>query len=351
MTCSRRAFAAGAVVGALGVGTRAAAAGPTPPPPPAAWTRPRGLRPGDTIAFVAPAGPATAERVEAAKARFERLGFRVSVPPSLASRKDRYLAGTDAERADEFNAAVRDTGVQAVFAVKGGYGLTRILDRIDYAAVRANPKVIAGFSDLTALHLAIAKECRLVTFHSPMPQFGLWRDDGAFAYSGDVFWRSVRADGFAATAAGGYALPLPAGWPRPQPLAPGVARGRLVGGNLSLVAATVGTRYQVEPDGAVLVLEDTGEAAYRVDRMLSQLRLAGLLDRFAAVVLGTFDGADEKELAAVFAGYFGRSRPPVLAGLPIGHLPHNATFPHGGTAEVDAVAGTVRVLEPGVTAG
>jgi muramoyltetrapeptide carboxypeptidase len=308
------------------------------------WARPPALKAGDTIAFVAPAGPADAEKVGKAKERFERMGFRVAVPPTLTARRDRYLAGSDADRAAEFDAAVRDRGVHAVFAVKGGYGLTRILDRIDYRAVRENPKVIAGFSDLTALHLAIARKCRLVTFHAPMPQYGLWRDDGGFGYSGDLFWRAVRADRYP-QGGGGYAVPLPADGPKPVCLVPGTARGRLVGGNLSLVAATVGTPFEIEPAGNILLLEDTGEKAYRIDRMLSQLRLAGLLDRFAGVVAGTFDGADGKELDAVLKEYFGRGKVPVVTNYPVGHTPYNATLPHGGLVEVDAAAGTVRLLE------
>jgi muramoyltetrapeptide carboxypeptidase len=332
-----------ALAGAAGLTSSVAAEPPAGQPD---WLRPAALKVGDTIAFVAPAGPVDPERIGKAKARLEDLGFKVKVPETL-NRRDRYLAGTDADRAAEFNAAVKDRSVQAVFAVKGGYGLTRILDRIDYAAVRANPKVIAGFSDITALHLAVAKKCRVVTFHSPMPQFALWRTDGGFGYSSGVFWRTLRADKYPADG-GGYDIPLPADRPKPTCLVPGTAVGRLVGGNLSLVAATVGTPYQIEPDGNILVIEDTGEAAYRVDRMLCQLRLAGLLDRFAGVIVGTFDGADPKELAAVVREYFGRGKVPVVVGFPVGHTAYNATLPHGGRVELDAAALTVRVVEPPV---
>ncbi|MBN9524443.1 LD-carboxypeptidase [bacterium] len=319
-------------------------------PTPAAWTRPAALKPGDTIAFVAPAGPADPERVGKAKEKFEAMGFQVKVPPTLTQRKYLYLAGTDVERAAEFNAAVKDKSVQAVFAIKGGYGLTRILDRIDYAAVRANPKVIAGFSDLTALHLAIAKKCRLITFHAPMPQYGLYRDDGGFGYSNDLFWRTVRADRYP-KAGGGYAVPVPADGPQPRRLAGGKARGRLVGGNLTLVGATMGTPYEVEPDGNILLLEDTGEKGYRIDRLLSQLKLAGHLDKFAGFILGTFDGADEAELAAIFRDYFAGRKVPVIVNFPVGHTAFNATFPHGGLVELDADALTVRVAETPVELG
>jgi muramoyltetrapeptide carboxypeptidase len=325
------------------------AGGDSTPAPvrPAEWTRPAALKVGDTIAFVAPAGPADAEKVGKAKVRFEKMGFKVKVPPTLTNRKDRYLAGSDGDRAAELNAAIKDKAVQAVFAVKGGYGLTRILDRIDYDAIRQNPKIIAGFSDITALHLAVARKCRLVTFHSPMPQYGLYRDDVGFAYSSDVFWRTLRADRYP-KGGGGYTVPLPDDRPKPHRLAGGKAKGRLVGGNLTLISATMGTPYQIEAEGNVLLVEDTGEKAYRIDRMLSQLRLAGLLDKFSGFVIGTFDGADEAELDAVLREYFGRRKVPVLVNYPVGHTPFNATLPHGGLVEVDADALTVRVLEPPV---
>lgn len=307
------------------------------------WTRPAALKKGDTIAFVAPAGPADPERVAKAKARFESMGYTVKIPATLPTRADRYLAGTDAERAAEFNAAVTDKTVQAVFAVKGGYGLTRILDRLDYAAVRANPKLVCGFSDLTALHLAVAKNCRLVTFHAPMPQFGLWRDGDGFDYSNTLFWQTVTGG-----AKGGFAVPLPAGRPKPTTVVAGRATGRLVGGNLSLVAATTGTPFAVEPAGNILLLEDTGEKGYRVDRMLSQLRLAGVLDRVAGVILGTFDGTDEAELTALVRDYFGRSKVPVVSNYPVGHTPFSATLPHGGRVQLDAGSATVTLLEPPV---
>lgn len=318
---------------------------PAPAREPLEWTRPAGLRPGDTIAFVAPAGPADAAKVGKAKERFEKMGFKVKVPPTLTARKDRYLAGSDEERAAEFNAAIKDKSAQAVFAVKGGYGLTRILHLIDYAAIRDNPKVIVGFSDLTALHLAVARKCRLVTLHAPMPQYGLYRDDAGFGYSSDVFWRTVRADKYPKVG-GGFTIPLPADGPKPRKLAGGKAKGRLVGGNLTLVGATMGTPYEIEAEGNILFLEDTGEKAYRIDRVLAQLRLSGHLDKFAGFVLGTFDGADEAELAAVFRDYFAGRKVPVVADFPVGHTPFNATLPHGGLAELDADAGTVKLLEP-----
>jgi muramoyltetrapeptide carboxypeptidase len=297
--------------------------------------------------LVAPAGVADKEKVTQCVKRLEQRGFTVLVPKGLY-RKDGYLAGTDDERADELNAAIRDPKVRAIFPCRGGYGLTRILDRIDYAALRRDPKVVIGFSDVTALHLAVAAKDRVVTFHSPMPQSALWRADGEHAFSASSFWRVVAADSYKGGWKAGFAVELPKGHPRPTALVHGKATGRLVGGNLSLVCATLGTPYAVAARGSILLLEDTGEAPYRIDRMLSQLRLAGVLDSAAGIILGSFDKADPREVERVVGHYCGKLKVPVLQGFPVGHAALNVTLPHGGLVEVDADAAQVRVVEPPV---
>ena len=159
------------------------------------WVRPQALKPGDTIAFVAPAGPAELPPLRAYAARLEKDGYRVLIPQGIEHRKSGYLAGTDEERSAELNRMIRDPQVRAIFPVRGGYGLTRILDRIDYAALREDPKIITGYSDLTALHLAVARQARLVTFHSPMPMSSLWQGDKPeFAFAAESFRRAVFAD-------------------------------------------------------------------------------------------------------------------------------------------------------------
>ena len=161
------------------------------PEPAADWIRPPALKPGDTIAFVAPAGPAELPPLREYAARLEKAGYRVIIPEGIGHRKSGYLAGTDEERAAELNRMIRDPEVRAIFPVRGGFGLTRILDRIDYAALRKDPKVITGYSDLTALHLAVAREARVITFHSPMPMSSLWHADRpAFAFAADSFRRT-----------------------------------------------------------------------------------------------------------------------------------------------------------------
>jgi muramoyltetrapeptide carboxypeptidase len=307
------------------------------------WARPPALRPGDTVALVAPAGPANKERVLEFAKLLEQKGFRVALPNGLF-RRDGFLAGSDDERAAELNAAIRDPKVRAIFPCRGGYGLTRILDRIDYAALRKDPKILTGFSDLTALHLAVARKARVITFHSPMPEFDLRREDGDFAFAARSFWRTLLA---AEQKPGetGYAIPYPAGLAKPTRLVGGKARGRLVGGNLTLICATLGTPYALEPKGKILLLEDTGEAPYRVDRMLSQLRLAGVLDAVAGVVVGDFSKTDVPETRRVLREYLGKLKVPVVIDFPAGHTVANATLPHGALVELDADAPALRVLE------
>jgi muramoyltetrapeptide carboxypeptidase len=311
------------------------------------WIRPRALKPGDTIAFVAPAAPAESRSMREYAAQLEKGGYRVIIPPGIEQRKDGYLAGTDEERADELNRMIRDPQVRAIFPVGGGYGLTRILDRIDYDALRKDPKIITGYSDLTALHLAVARQVRLITFHSPMPMHSLWKGDKPeHAFAAQSFRRAVFADQYR-EGESGYTIAVPSE-SKPVKLVDGTARGRLLGGNLTLICSTLGTPYALQPKGAILLIEDTHEAPYRVDRMLSQLRLAGALDAVAGVVAGSFSPADHpdaKELDRVLRESLGKLKVPVLMKFPVGHTPLNATLPHGGLVELDADAGIVRVLE------
>ncbi len=311
------------------------------------WIRPAALKPGDTIAFVAPAGPAELAPMRAYADRLEKDGYRVIIPPGIEHRRSGYLAGSDEDRAAELNRMIRDPRVRAIFPVAGGYGLTRILDRIDYAALRQHPKIISGYSDLTALHLAIARQVRLVTFHSPMPIYNLWKGDKAeFAFAAASFRRAVFADQYK-KGESGYAIAVPRD-AKPVKLVGGTARGRLLGGNMTLICSTLGTPYALEPTGAILLLEDTNEAPYRVDRMLSQLRLAGVLGAVAGVVVGSFspnEHPDAKEIDRVLREALGKLKVPVLMKFPVGHTPLNATLPHGGLVELDADGGTLRLLE------
>jgi muramoyltetrapeptide carboxypeptidase len=315
-------------------------------PPQSEWIMPSALKPGDTIAFVAPAGPIEMAPVKEYAQRLENAGYHVEIPNGIG-RKAGYLAGSDQERADELNAAIHDPKVRAIFPCRGGYGLTRILDRIDYAALRRDPKIITGFSDLTALHLAIAREARVVTFHSPLPEASLWKNDKDHAFATSSFERAVFADRYKAESVG-YRIELPSDQPRPTTLVGGKARGRLVGGNLTLISTTLGTPYAIEPKGKILFIEDVHEAPYRIDRYLSQLRLAGVLDDLAGVVAGGFnsnDAKDAKEIDRVLREYFSTMKKPVVINFPVGHIVRNATLPVGALVELDGDAGSLKLLE------
>lgn len=314
--------------------------------------KPAGLAPGDTIMIVAPAGELIERRVELAVKRLEALGFNVIVPDDVFSIRG-YLAGPDERRAAELMQAFTDPEVDAVFPGTGGYGTMRMLDLLDFDAIRANPKILIGFSDITGLHIALDTKCNLVTFHSPNPQWGLGSRENLPEFSAKYFWRSLMADQNTGEPGFVYEPPLYA------PLgiySPGVGEGPLCGGNLSLIASLTGSEYELDTDGKVLFLEDVNEAPYRIDRMLRQLQLSGQLDNLAGVILGQFrrcdpDG-DESSLSLpeVFTDYFGDAPYPVVCNFPAGHVTLNATLPFGVPVRVDADARQVRVLENAVTA-
>jgi muramoyltetrapeptide carboxypeptidase len=311
------------------------------------FLKPHALKPGDTIAFIAPAGAAELAPIVEYKKRLEKGGYKVVFQEGIEHRKINYLGGNDEQRADELNAMIRDPKVRAIFPVRGGYGLTRILDRIDYAALQHDPKIITGYSDLTGLHLAIASKARVITFHSPMPMYDLWKQDKPeFKFEAASFRRAVFADQYKPGEIS-YVVAVPPE-SKPVKLVGGVARGRLLGGNLTLICSTLGTSYAIQPKGAILFVEDVNEAPYRVDRSLSQLRLAGVLDAVSGVVVGSFsskDPSDAKELDRVLREYFGALKVPVVMNFPVGHTPLNATLPEGCNVELDADKAVLRLLE------
>lgn len=318
----------------------------SPATEPDSWLVPPALKPGDTIAVIAPAAPATNPEFPAYVKLMESKGFRVVSKPGLVGRKEHYLGGTDEDRAGEINDYIRDPKVRMIMPVRGGYGLSRILDRIDYAALRKDPKIIAGYSDLTALHLAVARHSQVVTFHSPMAMRDLWREaEPKYAFPARSFRRLAFADQYT-PGQEGLEVEMPEGH-KTATWVGGKAQGRLLGGNLSLVVTLMGTPHALQPKGAILFLEDVSEPAYRIDRYLSQLRLAGVLDQVSGVVLGSFttkEDAEEKDTQRVLQEYFGKLKVPVLARFPVGHTPNNATLPHGALVELDAEKGVLRIL-------
>jgi muramoyltetrapeptide carboxypeptidase len=348
---------AGAGCAGPGTGPSLPTPGPVaafPPPTETAPIKPLPLQPGGTVALVAPASPPDPEAVERVRQGLEGLGFTVKVAANVLERHG-YLAGEDDARAAAFMAAWTDPEVDAVFSLAGGYGVNRILPLLDFQDIARNPKVFTGFSDITALHLAIQNHTNLVTFHAPTHSATLGGDAGLRPVQYGWFWRQVYGPSY--LDAHGNRLPsgllLPSGddLGETRALVPGKAVGRLTGGNLALIASLVGTPYALRPDGALLFLEDVGEEPYRIDRMLSTLELAGVLDQVAGVVLGRFARCEAANpetsltLDEVFERYFAGRPYPVLLGFPTGHVVDNVTLPYGVLAELDADARTLRLLE------
>jgi muramoyltetrapeptide carboxypeptidase len=323
----------------------------------------KALAPGDTVVIVAPAKYLDHERVDYATKRLEKMGFKVRIPKDLF-RKKGFLGGSDEDRARELMEAFRDPEVKAIFPGTGGYGTTRIVDKLDYDVIRRNPKILVGFSDITALHIAINQQTGLVTFHSPLPEWGLGTKEDLSPFAAKWFWRALLAKSYNDGAPPGYTIfahpsdgdkvdkKLFQDVPRPVTLHAGKACGHLIGGNLSVVHALMGTPHEIQTADKILFLEDVGEAPYRIDRMLNTLRLAGKFDHVAGVILGQFSARkdeakwdDDESVDDVLKEYFARMRVPVVAKFPIGHVRFNATLPEGAMAELDAREQTLRILE------
>lgn len=303
---------------------------------------PKALRPGDLIGLIAPSGSSVdAEAAAKGKAALEKLGFRVRLGASALAKRYGYLAAPDELRASDLNAYFADPEVDGIVCLKGGYGTPRILDRLDYGAMAANPKLLIGYSDITGLHLAFDRYAGYPTMHGPMAMSMASGWDG---YSRDSWLRAASADYPLGELAGPEGAALEA-------LVGGKARGKLIGGNLSLVAALCGTAYALKPEGAIVFLEDVGEEPYRVDRMLNQLRLAGVFERCAAVALGGWTDCDPEDaersltLREVFMDQVAPSGKPVLAGLAAGHCTPTMSLPFGVAAELDADSGRLVILE------
>ena len=293
------------------------------------------LNPGSRVALVAPAGPLRLpDDLERAKSNTKALGF-VPVVGDNAEEKKFYFAGVDEKRLADFNAALHDDSIAAIWCLRGGYGAMRLLDGIDWKALKRNPKPIIGYSDITALHCAAQRCAGITSVHGPTAR-------GKLTAFSD---RSMRA---ALSREGN-----PCGdAPDAATLIGGRARGRLVGGNLAILAALHGTPYQPDYAGAILVLEDVNEAPYRVERLLLTLRLSGDLQKCAGIVFGSFTNEGETEDKAlggnrsmndVLAEAAQVAGVPALRGIPLGHIDDQWSIPLGEEAELDADAKRITV--------
>ena len=302
-------------------------------------TQPQGLKPGDTIAVVAPAGPIISRDVfNRGIASLERMGFRTRFDDRVF-QSYRYLAGCDADRAGELTQAIEDPSIRAIIALRGGYGSARIIPLLDEDRVRENCKIFMGFSDLTTLHLFFNK-CGWITFHGPMAAtealaeisveherhlVSLWTDPDyrpTLSFSQLESWSS------------------------------GTAEGVLIGGCLSLVTASLGTSYEIRTEGRILFLEDTGETPYRIDRMVTHLRLAGKLESAVGLLLGHFSECGSKggdySIGDVMRDVLSGMNIPILANFPAGHIRDNWSLPLGAKVRIDADTRSIHFLESAI---
>ncbi|MEN1940755.1 LD-carboxypeptidase [Luteimonas sp. MJ246] len=308
---------------------------------------PMAIRAGDTVGLVSPSSPVDdGFTLQLAQEVMEALGFKVRTGAHYAARRG-HLAGTDDERAGDLNAMFADSEVKAIIAVRGGSGAARLLPLLDYDAIRANPKVLLGYSDITALHNAIHAQTGLVTFHGPNGS-GSWNRFNADQFRRLFFDRELMQ--YRNVSDAGDELVQRRN--RTVTIAGGKARGELVGGNLAVLTALAGSPYLPDFSGRILFLEDVSEAPYRVDRMFSTLKLMGALDKVAGIIFGECtdcepgDGYGSLTLGQILDDYIRPLGIPAYRGAMIGHIRQQFIVPVGGRVEMDADAGTFRLLEP-----
>jgi muramoyltetrapeptide carboxypeptidase len=313
--------------------------------------RPRRLAAGDTVALVSPA-TATFETVDVQIAResLEALGLKVRLGEHLLERRG-YFAGDDRTRAADINALFADRSIAAIHPIRGGWGSSRLLPYLDFDTIRQNPKIFLGYSDITALLLAIFAKTGLITFHGPIG-LGRW-DAFSVEYYRRLLFDAEQPDFRNKRDLSERNSLTPTEF-RVQTITPGKARGRLLGGNLTVLTTILGSPYLPDWDGAVLFCEDVHEDLYRIDRMLTQLKLAGVLGRLRGFVFGGCaecapgEGYASLTLEELFADHIKPLGIPAWHGAMIGHQQPQWTLPEGLEVDIDAEAGTIALLAPAV---
>lgn len=325
-----------------GIGSASANPGKAP-----ARLLPAALKPGDSVALVSPSAAMDEPfNFQLAQEVLEALGLKVRAGAHMRSRRG-HLAGGDAERAGDINHAFADPQIKAVVCARGGSGAARILPLLDYASIRRNPKILLGYSDITALHNAIHARTGLVTFHGPNGS-GSWNSFNAEQFRRLFFQRELME--YRNISDAGDELVQRNN--RIQTITSGRARGELVGGNLTVLTAIAGSPYLPDFRGKILFLEDVSEAPYRVDRMFSTLKLMGVLDQVAGIIFGECtdckpaDGFGSLTISEILDDYIKPLGIPAYSGAMIGHIRKQFIVPVGGKVEMDADSGSFRLLEP-----
>ena len=313
--------------------------------------KPNHLNYGDTVGIIAPASaPPDPKNVDRSVAALERLGFKTRLAPNARKRWG-FLAGTDRERASDLMQMFADRKVKAIICVRGGYGAGRLLPLLDYGTIRANPKILIGYSDITSLHCAFLQKASLVSFHGPMLNSDFIQENLP-DFTLQSFLRTLMQAAPPGSISQGYRRKTV------SVLRGGVASGLLIGGNISLLCTTLGTPYQPSFENRILFFEDLDEVPYRFDRMLTQLLNAGLLPQVAGIAIGINENCRDPKakkakeyrqtLEDVFKDRLLPLKVPVVCGLPFGHIPLNATLPIGVRVTLDAENGDLLVTEPAV---
>jgi muramoyltetrapeptide carboxypeptidase len=312
---------------------------------------PARLNYGDIIGVIAPASaPPDPKSIDRSVAVLARLGFKAKLAPNVRKRWG-FLAGSDRDRASDLMKMFADHNVKAIICVRGGYGTARLLPLLDFQAIRANPKIFIGYSDITSLHCAFLVKSNLVSFHGPMLSSDFLKKDCP-DFTLQSFLRTLMQPSPPGSIRDGYKRKTIAILRR------GIASGPLVGGNLSLLCATLGTPYQPRFKNCILFFEDLDEVPYRFDRMLTQLLNDGLLQQVAGIAIGINANCRDPKarnaseyrqtLEDVFQERLLPLGVPVVMGLPFGHIPLKATLPVGVRATLDAVEGDLTIDEPAV---
>ena len=308
--------------------------------------KPKRLKQGDVIGICAPASPPPSEdKLNKGIRYLEQLGFRVK-PGKNVYRRRGYLAGTDLERASDINQFFADPKVKAIFTVRGGYGSHRILPLLDFDLIKRNPKILVGYSDITALHFALLSKIGLVTFFGPMVAVEM--ADDLTKKTEVQFWDCLMS------ARSPHSIK---GDPAQSSIfhRSGSATGRLLGGNLSLVTALVGTQFFPSIRDPIFILEEIDERPYRIDRMLQQIKLSGIFKKTKGVALADFRGGEPEKgkpsltLRQIFRDTFQDYSFPIVSGFSIGHIKESLSFPIGTKVKMDGRKNSIEFLEAGVS--
>ena len=308
--------------------------------------KPRALKKGDTIGIIAPASPPSAtEKITKGAEYLERLGYRVKLGKNV-QKVYGYLAGTDKERAEDVNSMFADKDVKAIIAVRGGYGTPRILPLTDYSVIKKNPKILVGYSDLTALQLAIFKKTGLITFSGPMAGVEMFK--GIDSFTEEHFWACITSTKKMGIVKNPTGREL-------QTVVKGKATGTLLGGNLSLIVSLAGSKYLPSFKKSLLFIEEVDEEVYRFDRMMNQLRITNILNDANGIMMCELTDVKASDttkpfltVEQVMSDYLSQLKKPVISGLVYGHIPQKLTMPIGIRATLDSTKKSLTFIESGV---